>query len=284
METLETIKTSLQQGEWVTFIVFKDAYFHIPIQEQSRKQGTWADIPVQGTAIWFVHRTHGVHCSSKGGETDGHTQGYKDPPIPIPRRLVVEGPNPTRFVSSKMCQQLGWLVKQVFNFVRYQFDLKSGRVDLHRTGGKTFKRNTETAIPTSLSGPGIHILVKFINSHRKASSPRSNAHETHTVASQKQLEGTRITRNSYPNSQVPAPPFTMVAKGRQYSRRSTITPNKTCSADLYRLIKRRVGHSLKRAHCTGNLVPSRKQAAYNINYVELKGVFSSLKRITGPLC
>ena len=28
----------------------------------------------------------------------------------------------------------------------------------------------------------------------------------------------------------------------------------------------------------------KKQAAYNINYVELKGVFSSLKRITGPLC
>ena len=37
METPETIRTSLQQGEWVTSIDFKDAYFHIPIQEQSRK-------------------------------------------------------------------------------------------------------------------------------------------------------------------------------------------------------------------------------------------------------
>ena len=80
METLETIRTSLQQGEWVTFIVFKDAYFHIPIQEQSRKyleiSCTGSDIPVQGTAIRFVHSTDGVHCSTKGGETDGHTQGY----------------------------------------------------------------------------------------------------------------------------------------------------------------------------------------------------------------
>ena len=33
METPETIRTSLQQGEWVTSIDFKDAYFHIPIQE-----------------------------------------------------------------------------------------------------------------------------------------------------------------------------------------------------------------------------------------------------------
>ena len=37
METLETIRTSLHRGEWVTSIYFKDAYFHIPIQEQSRK-------------------------------------------------------------------------------------------------------------------------------------------------------------------------------------------------------------------------------------------------------
>ena len=37
METPETIRMSLQQGEWVTSMDFKDAYFHIPIQEQSRK-------------------------------------------------------------------------------------------------------------------------------------------------------------------------------------------------------------------------------------------------------
>ena len=37
METPETIRTSLQQGEWATSIDFKDSYFHIPIQEQSNK-------------------------------------------------------------------------------------------------------------------------------------------------------------------------------------------------------------------------------------------------------
>ena len=37
METPETITTSLQHGEWISSIDFKDAYFHIPIQEQSRK-------------------------------------------------------------------------------------------------------------------------------------------------------------------------------------------------------------------------------------------------------
>ena len=87
----ETIRTTLQQWEWVTSIDFKDAYFHIPIQEQSRTYQIscpGSDIPVQSTVFRSVHCTHGAHCSSKGVETDGHTQGYNNPPVL--RRLVGE--------------------------------------------------------------------------------------------------------------------------------------------------------------------------------------------------
>ena len=106
-------------------------------------------------------------------------------------------------------------------------------------------QNTRTSILTDLSGLSIYVSDRSANSHRKASSPRPTAYETHTVASQKQLEGTRNTRqgDSYP--QVPAPPSTMVTGRRQCTRRPTITPNKTCSANLYRHIKRRVGRSLE---------------------------------------
>ena len=69
---------------------------------------------VQGTALWSVHSTLGVHCNSKRGETDGHTQGYKDPPVP--RRLVGESH------SSELDP------KQIFDFVGYQFDLQAGWV------------------------------------------------------------------------------------------------------------------------------------------------------------
>ena len=62
------------------------------VQEISEISRPGSELPVQSTAIWFVHSTHGVHCSSKGGETDGHTQGYKDPPVP--RRLVSESQIP----------------------------------------------------------------------------------------------------------------------------------------------------------------------------------------------
>ena len=46
----ETIRTTLQQGEWVSSIDFKEAYFHIPIQEQSRK---YLRYHVQGRTYQF---------------------------------------------------------------------------------------------------------------------------------------------------------------------------------------------------------------------------------------
>ena len=59
--------------------------------------------------------------------------------------------------------------------------------DLLRTGGRTFKKNTGTAIPTGLSGLAVYVLDRSANSHRKTSSPVQTIYETHTVASQKQL-------------------------------------------------------------------------------------------------
>ena len=95
METLEAIRTSLQQGEWVTSVDFKVAYFHIPIQEQSRK---YLRFHVQGRTYQFKALPSGLSTAPmeftvvKGGETDGHTQGYKNPPVP--RRLVGESQVP----------------------------------------------------------------------------------------------------------------------------------------------------------------------------------------------
>ena len=58
------------------------------VQEISKISCTGQNISVQSTAIQTVHSSHGVYSDIKGGETDGHTQGYKDPPIP--RQLVGE--------------------------------------------------------------------------------------------------------------------------------------------------------------------------------------------------
>ena len=95
------------------------------------------------------------------------------------------------------------------------------------------------------------------------------------MAPQKQLEGTRISGEDYPSTKVPAPSLTMVARRRQGASRPTVTPSKTCSANFYRRIKRRVGRSLKRVHYKGFLVGP--ESKLHINLLELKAVFLALK-------
>ena len=64
----------------------------------------------------------------------------------------------------------------------------------HRTGGRPCNKNTGTTFPTGLYGPAVHVLDRSANSHRETSSPFPTPHETHAVASQKQLEGTRVCK------------------------------------------------------------------------------------------
>ena len=84
--------------------------------------------------------------------------------------------------------------------------IRSGPGD-SRSVAEPSRENAESAIPTSLPGPGIHVLDRFANSYRKASSSRPTSYETHSVSSQTQLEGPRITGKGDPNPQVLAPKY-----------------------------------------------------------------------------
>ena len=158
-----------------------------------------------------------------------------------------------------------------------------GRSDPTDTGplAEPSGQDTRNTVTTGLSGSAVHVSDRCTNSCRKADSHRPASYETHTVASQKQLEGTRVTKKGDSNTKVLAPTFTMVAARGQWPYRPTITPNKTCSANLYRRIKRRVGRSPKRMHCKRHLVPSGKQVAYQLP--KTQGSLSSLKRVPRPL-
>ena len=144
METPETIRTSLQQGEWVTSIDFKDAYFHIPIQEQSRK---YLRFHVQGRTYQFKALPFGLSTApleftviAKEVKLMALKQGIRIHQY-LDDWLVRASSHPVCLHHTQklmqICQELGWLVniekseldpKQVFNFVGYQFDLQAGRV------------------------------------------------------------------------------------------------------------------------------------------------------------
>ena len=144
METPRTIRTSLQQGEWVTSVDFKDAYFHIPIQEQSRK---YLRFHVQGRTYHFKALPFGLSTApmeftvlAKEVKLMAIHKGIRIHQY-LDDWLVRARSQQTCLqhtqILVKMCQVLGWLVnlekselepKQVFDFVGYQFDLRSGRV------------------------------------------------------------------------------------------------------------------------------------------------------------
>ena len=51
-----------------------------------------ANITIHSTTFWSVQSFHGVHCSDQRGQTDGFTEGYRNPPVP--RRLIGLGQIP----------------------------------------------------------------------------------------------------------------------------------------------------------------------------------------------
>ena len=144
METPETIKTSLQQGLWVTSIDFKDAYFHIPKQEQSRK---YLRFHIQGQTYWF--KALSFRLSTAPME---FTVVIKEVKLMVIHKgirihqylddwLVRASSYQTCLQNTHelvdICQKLGWVVnfdkselepKQIFHFDVYRFDLNCGWV------------------------------------------------------------------------------------------------------------------------------------------------------------
>ena len=144
METPETIRLSLQKGEWVTSLDFSDAYFHIPIAQRSRKflRFHLNKVSFQITSLPFGLATAPLEFTKVVKEVKLIAQARG---IRIHQYLndwLLRAPSQatclqhTRILLD-LCQELGWLVnmqkselvpQQVFNFVGYRFDLLTGRV------------------------------------------------------------------------------------------------------------------------------------------------------------
>ena len=140
------------------------------VQEISEISCPRSDIPVQGSALWFVHSTLGVYCDSKRGETDGHSQGYKDPPVP--RRLVGEGHippglSPTYSKSGKNMSKIGLAGEFGQVRARSKADLRFCRLPVRPQGrsGPTDPRQVaepsgqdiRNNVTSKLSGSTVHV-------------------------------------------------------------------------------------------------------------------------------
>ena len=157
---------------------------------------------------------------------------------------------------------------------RVRLDSKLGKIG---TGAQTNLQFCRLPVrPEGRSGPAVHVPDWSTNSHRKASLPRPASYETHTVASQKQLESAGSTGEGHSGTQIPSPSFGVVVGQTQCNARSTTTSVKTRTANLYRHVKRRVGCSPWPTYRKRFLVSTRKQTAHKLSGA--KGSLSSSKR------
>ena len=257
------------------------------VQEVHAFSSPGSVLPVQSPTLWSIHSSHGVQSGGQRGQTHGTLEGYKDPPVP--RRLAGESLYPRHLspAYTNLSDPLsGTRVAGEQGKVRTgsQTGLQLRRLPVRPERGQG-QTNTRTladldrqdqinTVGSGMPGPIVHAPHRSrSHSNRKTSPPRATSHKAHTVALEKQLEGTRVTRKVDPSPQLPPPTSKVVVGGKQCATRSTVTPSKTCSANIYRRIKRRVRRSLRRAYCKGNLVPSRKQVAHKS--LRAKGSISS---------
>ena len=258
------------------------------IQEIPKISCPGPDSPIQGIAFWPVHSAHGVHCVSKGGETDGHTQGYKNPPVPrrlvgesqIPTNLSPTHPNPSQnvpgprlageFREIRAGTQTGLQLCRLP--VRPQ--VRPGQTDPGPVA-KPSGQDTSTSVTTGLSSLTVHVPDRPSNSHRKTGSPRPTTHETNTVASQKQLESTRITRKGHSVTQFPAPHLQWWLEEDNVLQGQPLHPVKHALQIFTDASKEGWGAHLNKFTARGSWsVPESK---LHINYLELKAVFLALK-------
>ena len=260
------------------------------VQEMPKISRPDADLSIQSSPFRLIHSSDGIHCHSQGGEIDGHSKGYKDPPVP--RRLVGEshippGMSPTypnltgdvpgpRLVGEH--RKVGVRPKANLQFRRLPVrpPVRSGQTDTGQMA-KFTNQDTGTSFHPSLFGERVHVSDRPTNGHRKTSPFGQVTHEAHSMAPQKPLENSGIIREEDSSTQIFAPSSTMVAKGKQCPYWPTITPNTTRSTSLYRRVKRRLGRSLKRIHRQRHLVPTGKQVTHKLSGAQgsptsLKGV------------
>ena len=252
------------------------------------------DLSIQSTSLWPVHSSHGIHSDSQRGQVASYETGYKDPPVP--RRLVGQGQVPPGLSStdtepSNTLQGPGMVseprkiragTKTNLQFRRLPVLFEAGQGQTHpRTLAESAGQDTGDISLSSVPGPELHVPDRVTYGHRKTGSYEQIAHETYSVAPQEQLEDTGNVGEDYSHSKITSSTSGMVAGGRQCYQRSNLTPSSTCSANLYRRLKRRVGRSLKQSYGKRSLVTTREQTAHKLPRV--KGSPFGLKRISSFL-
>ena len=289
MKTPETIRISLQQGEWVSLLDFSDAYFHIPIHTGSRKYlrfhfqnlsyqfqclpfGLYS-APMEFTGVVkevkLMAQARGIriHLPRRLVDSSPHQRilppGHPVPPCPLSRNGLGGEPSKVRVGPQTGVRVCGLQVRPLS---------WPGQADTELLGINSSKGGSHFG-ESHLSSQEVHVPDGPSHCNRETSPTGKTAHEASPVASQETLEGSGISREGDSSSKVPSPTSSMVDQGDKCLNRPTPAPLASCNSNL----KRRLGCSLRRLHNKRHLVSSKKPPSHK--FPGTKGCPTSPKTI-----
>ena len=84
METPESIRLSLQQGEWVTSLHFSDTFTSLSVQTQGSSSSSIIRAKPSSfrAPVWPLYSSYGIHNCGQGGETHGTDKKHPNAPVP----------------------------------------------------------------------------------------------------------------------------------------------------------------------------------------------------------
>ena len=264
------------------------------IPKVSHEQG---QLPVHIPSLWFGNGPVGVYQSGKGGQAQARGirihQYLDDWLLRAPCQATCL--QHTRTLLA-LCQELGWVVnmkkseltpQQVFNFVGYRFDMLTSRVLATQDRWSTLKQklrfikdwNCCTVRP-------VHVTDRSPHSDGEASLVRSPSHEAHSVALEATLACSGGSGKGHSGSSFSSSSPRLVVEREQCTSGPAFAPSASCSANVYRRLKQRLGRSLRGFHGKRRLVRPRKSPPHKFFGVKssVSGPHEFRASVQGPDC
>ena len=284
MGTTQSIRNSLQVGQWTTSLDLKDAYFHIPMAPSVHKL---LRFQVLGKLYQFVAMPFGLATAPREFTTLVKEVKRMALRLGISVHMYLDD----WLIKANSCQEahsatltllelthnLGWIVnreksdllpKQVFTFLGQVFDLSKGVCYPTEARFLSIQEAIHPLLfnPPYYSTPG-YAPLGSTSLYREVSTSGSPSYATPSISSQEELQ---LPPERCPGFSILLGPFSegsskVVVTEEQCHGASSTAPTQICNIHLHGCLSSGLGSSLCSHDCPRSLVDSAVQTAHQFS-------------------